>query len=98
MSEALGLAALMLACVAQFALDADAGRPLPAHPQRALDENLWRAQRDGLTGRLIDLERGVERPTVAALEALLAWAEPARDALGLGPFLAPVEAMLAAGN
>jgi len=98
MTEALGVAALMLACVAQFALDADAGRRLPAHPLRVLDENLWRAQRDGLTGHLIDLERGVERPTAAAVEALLEWSEPARDALGLGPFLAHVEGMLAAGN
>jgi glutamate---cysteine ligase / carboxylate-amine ligase len=98
MAEALAVCALMVACVAQFALDADAARPLPAHPMRVLDENLWRAQRDGVTGRLIDLERGVERPTAAAIEALLRWSEPARDALGLAPFLSVAEGMLSANG
>jgi carboxylate-amine ligase len=94
MCEALGVAALMVACVAQFCADHDAGRPLPAHPLRILDENLWRAQRNGVTGRLIDLERGVERSTASAIEALLRWSEPMQESLGLGPYLAAVPPML----
>jgi carboxylate-amine ligase len=98
MGEALAVAALMMACVAAFAGEYDAGRPLPADPLRVLDENLWRAQRAGLTGRLIDLRRGEERPAAAAVEALLEWSEPVHEPLGLTPYLAGVSAMLADGN
>ncbi len=98
MGEALAVAALMLACIAAFAADHDAGRPLPAHARGLIDENVWRAERYGLEGRLIDLDRGVERSAPAALEALLERTAPVHDALGLGPFLAGVPAMLARGN
>jgi carboxylate-amine ligase len=98
MGEALAVAALALACVAAFAADADAGRPLPAHARGLIEENLWRAERYGLEGRLIDLERGVERETPAAIETLLEWSAPVHDALGLGPFLAGVPTMLSHGN
>jgi carboxylate-amine ligase len=98
MAESLAVAALMLACIAAFAADHDAGRPLPAHARGLIEENLWRAERYGLAGRLIDLDRGVERDTTAAVEALLEWSAPVHDALGLGPFLAGVRGMLSAGN
>jgi glutamate---cysteine ligase / carboxylate-amine ligase len=98
MGEALAVAALTMACIAAFAADRDAGRPLPAHARGLIEENIWRAQRHGLEGRLIDLDRGVERSTAAAIEDLLAWSAPVHEPLGLGPFLAGVPAMLAAGN
>ena len=98
MGQALAVAALSLACIAAFAADYDAGRPLPAHRRGLIEENLWRAQRHGLEGRLIDLDRGVERETTAAVEALLEWSAPVHDALGLAPFLAGVPAILSAGN
>jgi carboxylate-amine ligase len=98
MGEALGLAALMVACVAAFLRDHDDGRPLPAHPHRLIEENVWRAQRDGVTGRLIDLDRAEERPAAAAIEALLRWSESVHAPLGLEPFLASIPATLAAGN
>jgi glutamate---cysteine ligase / carboxylate-amine ligase len=98
MAEALAVAALMLACIAAFCAEADAGRPLPAHARGAIGENVWRAERYGLEGRLIDLDRGVERSTPAAIEALLEWTAPVHDSLGLGPFLGGVPAMLAGGN
>jgi carboxylate-amine ligase len=98
MGEALAVAALALACIAAFATDHDAGRPLPAHPRGLIEENMWRAERHGLEGRLIDLELGVERTAAAAIEALLEWSAPVHDALGLAPFLAAIPAMLADGN
>jgi carboxylate-amine ligase len=98
MTEALAVAALMLACIAAFAADRDAGRPLPAHPRGLIEENLWRAERHGLEGRLIDLDRGVERSTAAAVDALLEWSAPVHEPLGLGPFLAGVPDMLSRGN
>jgi glutamate---cysteine ligase / carboxylate-amine ligase len=98
MAETFALAALMLACVAAFCADFDAGRPLPAHPGRLIEENLWRAIRFGLPGRMIDLDRQVERPTARAIEDLLMRSEGVHDALGLRPYIAHVETMIAQGN
>ena len=51
--------------------------------QREIEENLWRAIRHGMDGKLIDFERGEEVPTAAAVERLIEWTAPAREALGL---------------
>ncbi|MGI8726148.1 MAG: carboxylate-amine ligase, partial [Solirubrobacterales bacterium] len=82
-NESLRLGALMMACVAQAARDYDDGR-LPA-PQRSreVEENLWRAIRYGMDGRLVDFERAVEVEARAAVEALLSWTEPMCTELGL---------------
>jgi carboxylate-amine ligase len=81
--ESLSLAALCCACVAQAALDYDDGRLGQPLRQREIEENLWRAIRHGLGGRMIDFTRGEEVPTRAALERLLEWTSSAREALGL---------------
>lgn len=98
MADALALAALSLACIAGYCADADEGRPLPAHPRGLIDENMWRAQRNGLDGRLIDLDRGVERSAAEAVLALLERTEPHHARLGLTPFLSRIETMLSEGN
>ena len=98
MTEALAVTALAMSCVAAFAADLDAGRPVPIHARALIEENLWRAERHGLTGGLIDLDTGVVRPTTRAIEELLEWSAPARRDLGLEPFLAHVPRMLADGN
>ena len=81
--ESDGLAALMCACVLQAARDHDEGMPAPDHSRRLLEENLWRAVRFGLDGRMIDFEARAEYPTAAALDRLLAWTEPVRAEHGL---------------
>jgi glutamate---cysteine ligase / carboxylate-amine ligase len=81
--ESFALAALIAACVAQAALDYDEGRLPPPQRQREVEENLWRAIRHGMDGKLIDFERRDEVETRSAAEALLAWTAPAREALGL---------------
>jgi glutamate---cysteine ligase / carboxylate-amine ligase len=81
------LAGLIVACVAQAALDHDAGVPFEDPPPRLLEENLWRAIRYGLDGRMLDLERIEEYPSAAIGERLLAWTAPARAALGIEPAL-----------
>lgn len=98
MREALAVAALALACIARFCRDYDAGIPLPAHPGPLIEENMWRAIRFGLSGRMIDFARGAERSTVQALEALMTWTLPVHDELGLTPFLRHVPVMLVDGN
>jgi carboxylate-amine ligase len=81
--DSTAIAALITACVAQAAVDHDEGVPLDDPPRRFLEENLWRAIRYGLDGRLIDLERAEEYPAAAARDRLLAWTAPARSALGI---------------
>jgi carboxylate-amine ligase len=81
--ESDGLAALIAACVLQAARDHDEGVPDPDHSRRLLEENLWRAVRHGLDGRMIDFEARTEYPTAAALDRLLAWTEPVRAEHGL---------------
>jgi carboxylate-amine ligase len=81
--ESDGLAALMAATVLQAARDHDEGVPAPEHPRRLLEENLWRAVRYGLDGKMIDFETRDEHPTAAAIDRLLAWTEPVRGEHGL---------------
>jgi len=77
------LAALITSCVAQAAMDHDEGMPFDDPPPRMIEENLWRAIRYGLDGKLIDLGRAEEYPAAAARDRLLAWTAPARTALGI---------------
>ena len=81
--ESFALAGLIGACIVQAALDYDAGRlPAPLR-QREVEENLWRAIRHGLDGRMIDFRARSEVPTRAAIEALVEWTEPARAETGI---------------
>ena len=88
--ESFGLAALIAACIAQTALEYDehgyegAGAPLR---DREIEENLWRAVRHGMSGKLIDFRRGEEVEARAVLEEVLEWTQPARSALGIEPQL-----------
>jgi glutamate---cysteine ligase / carboxylate-amine ligase len=84
--ESFALAGLIAASIAQAALEYDehgygGGRALLA--DREIEENLWRAIRHGMSGRLVDFQRGEEIEASAALERLLAWCEPARAGLGI---------------
>lgn len=71
---------------------------LPVHEGRFIEENRWRALRDGLDGRLIDLDRRVEVPAVEMVRDLLVQAEGAAARLGLERELARVEYLLREGN
>jgi carboxylate-amine ligase len=81
--ESEGLAALILACVAQAARDHDDGVPHIPQPPRAIEENMWRAIRYGLDGELIDLDRSETYAAAGALERLLTWTAPVRAELGI---------------
>jgi glutamate---cysteine ligase / carboxylate-amine ligase len=70
------LAALIVGCVRRAAAEVDAGETPPDLPGRLIEENMWRAIRHGLDGRLLDLEapRIEEYPAAEAVERLSAWA------------------------
>ena len=81
--ESEALAALMVACVVQAARDIDEGLPFADPAPRIIEENMWRAIRFGLDGKLIDPERGVEYPAREVIERLAAWTAPVREELGI---------------
>jgi carboxylate-amine ligase len=82
-TESFAVAGLIAACVAQAALDYDDRRLPEALRQREVEENLWRAIRYGMEGKMIDFARRAEIPTRAAVERLVEWTGPARDLLGI---------------
>ena len=86
-AESEAVAALIVACVAQAARDDDEGVPLAVAAPRLIEENLWRAIRYGLDGRLIDLGREEEYPAAEAVSRLLEWTAPVRAELGIDPVL-----------
>jgi glutamate---cysteine ligase / carboxylate-amine ligase len=90
-AEAVAVAGLMVALAAGFARDYDDGRPLPDHPNRVLEENLWRAIRWGMDGELIDLDARRSIPARARLDALLEDVADVARELGIEPYLRPLE-------
>jgi carboxylate-amine ligase len=96
--ESTAIAALSAACVAQAALDYDAGIAPDAVPARMIEENTWRAIRHGLDGELIDFSTGTEVPARGAVEAILDWTAPARAELRLDDHLEGLTAALDGGN
>jgi carboxylate-amine ligase len=75
-TEADALIELIVGCVAAALREIDAGEVPPAVPGRLIEENMWRALRYGLDGRLLDLEapRIEEFPAREAIDRLKAWA------------------------
>jgi carboxylate-amine ligase len=88
LGESRSLAALCYALAGRIARAHDDGEPLPDHPRRLLEENLWRAIRYGLSGELIDLATGEVVPARAHLERLLDWVRPVAEELGCASYLA----------
>ena len=91
LGEAQSLAALCYALAARCARAYDEGETLPGLPHRLLEENLWRAIRYGLSGELLDFERGEPVPARARIEQLLEWVGPVASEIGAAPFLAVPE-------
>lgn len=87
-AESEALASLMVACVVQAARDVDEGVPFEDPAPRLVEENMWRAIRFGLDGRLVDLAGGsaegaFEYPAREAIERLAGWTAPVRGELGI---------------
>jgi len=97
--ESLGVMAYAYALSARRLRAIDEGEPLPELRGRHIEENMWRAIRWGLSGELIDYERGMESvPAAQRVRAQLADAAPEIALLGLEPYLEPLHRMLETGN
>src|SRR3954471_5573092 len=88
LTEAQALSAFIYGLAARLLWALDEGEPLPDHPHRLIEENLWRAIRRGLSGELIQLSTGEVRPARARLEELAEWIAPAAEAVGAAHYLA----------
>jgi carboxylate-amine ligase len=87
LAEAQSLAALCYALAVRCARAHDDGEQLPDVPHRLLEENMWRAIRYGLSGELLDFERGESMPARERIAQLLDWVAPVADEIGAAPFL-----------
>jgi carboxylate-amine ligase len=96
--ESTALQALATACIGQAAIDHDAGVRVEPVPARLIEENMWRAIRYGLDGRLIDLPAPREVPAAAMIERLVDWTAPARAELRLDGHMVALAGLLEQGN
>jgi glutamate---cysteine ligase / carboxylate-amine ligase len=85
--DSTALAGLIVSCIAQTALDYDDGALPEPVEGRYIEENMWRAIRHGMEGRMIDLDRREEFEARAIPDRLLEWTAPARAQLGIEPAL-----------
>ena len=84
-------AAAALRPAARVARAIDEGEPLLELPRRLIEENMWRAIRHGLSGELIDFERGQSVPARKRLEQVLEWVRPVAAEIGASGYLAVPE-------
>lgn len=80
--DSLALAALFRCLIAALVADPESGRCYTTHTRRLIDENRWRAKRDGVGAALIDEASGTAFPVPRVLEQMLALV--AEQALRLG--------------
>jgi len=88
------IAAVCQTLVAALADRRRQGRRLPTHDNLRLNENRWRAIRDGLEGKLIDPDSGHLEPTRERIARLLGELQAHADALGCAHELAHAWTML----
>jgi carboxylate-amine ligase len=91
LGEAQSLAAFATALTARVTRAYDEGAPVEPLPHRLIEENLWRAIRYGLSGELLDFDRGKPIPARQRLEELCEWALPVAEEIGAAPYLAVPE-------
>ena len=92
------IAALVQSLVATLGSAFECGEISPASPDVLLEENRWRAARDGLEAQLVDLAEDSEWTAVEAIRALAERCAPAADALGCAEELELVEQILSDGS
>jgi carboxylate-amine ligase len=88
LQEAQALAAFAAALTARVTRAYDEGQPVEPLPHRLIEENFWRAIRYGLSGELLDFERGEPIPARRRVEELIEWVLPVAAEIGAAPYLA----------
>jgi carboxylate-amine ligase len=88
LAEAQSLAAFAASLAVRIARAYDDGSPVEPLPHRLIEENVWRAIRYGLSGELLDFDRGAPIPARQRLEELVEWVLPAAEEIGATSYLA----------
>lgn len=96
--HALALAALFRCLVAMLVRDREHGQWRTTHTRRLIDENRWRARRDGTLARLIDERSAEARPVMQVAAQLLELVAPEADELGCAAALQDIQLILADGT
>jgi glutamate---cysteine ligase / carboxylate-amine ligase len=91
LGEAQSLAAFGASLAARVARAYDEGVPVEPLEHRFIEENFWRAIRYGLSGELLDFDRGRPIPARQRLEELIEWVLPVAEEIGAAPYLAVPE-------
>ena len=78
--QSLAISSLTVGLIAHLGRVYDEGMPLPILETRYIEENLWRAIRYGLDGKLVDWVMGEELPATDAVRHLVELAAPYADA------------------
>lgn len=92
--DAVAITAFVQALVFTLASEYDAGMAIPIHSSERINENMWLATRDGLNGKLADLETGETRPASERIGLLVARLRPAAIVLGCAEELESVQRIL----
>ncbi len=90
--------ALVQSLVATIGSDFDCGAVAAPGPDVVIEENRWRATRDGLDAMLIDFDGGGERPARDMILELVDRCLPAAEVLGCVDELEGVERIVRHGN
>jgi len=80
--QSLAISSLTVGLIAHLARVYDEGMPLPILPTRYIEENLWRAIRYGMDGKLVDWAMGEELTAADAIRHLVEISAPQAEALG----------------
>jgi carboxylate-amine ligase len=89
--EAQSLTAFAASLTARVARAHDEGEPVVPLPHRLIEENFWRAIRWGLSGELLDFQRGEPIPARQRIDELIEWVSPVAEEIGAAPYLAVPE-------
>jgi carboxylate-amine ligase len=97
-ADGVALAALARALVATFVARPDIGAPYTTHTRRIIDENRWRAKRDGIAARFIDEQTRSDVALAELLPQLRTLIEPEAERLGCKPALERLDAIMSGGS
>jgi len=81
-ADGVALAALFRCLIAALIRHPEAGSQRTTHTRRIIDENRWRAKRDGTAAKFVDAASGAAVPLAEWLQQLLAFVAEDADRLG----------------
>jgi carboxylate-amine ligase len=96
--DGVALAALFRALVATYVARPELGNACTSHTRRLIDENRWRAKRDGTSARFIDEARQTATPLAEVLEELLDLVAPEAQRLGCTSSFQRLDAIVREGT